>query len=130
MVFDFLRRGAKDAVPEQKASATGPVVAYQSSGRVAWSPRDTASLTKSGFCSNPVGFRCVKLIAEAAAALPLVFQDAERRYETHPMMALIARPNAGQGCAELLEALYAQLLLSVLSVLSVVVLLLHNPHTC
>jgi HK97 family phage portal protein len=112
MVFDFLRRGVRGEVPEQKASATGPLVAYQTSGRVAWSPRDTVSLTKMGFCSNPVGFRCVKLIAEAAAALPLVFQDADRRYDSHPVMALFARPNAGQGAADLLEALYAQLLLS------------------
>lgn len=112
MVFDFLRRGPRRDAPEQKASATGPVVAYQTSGRVAWSPRDTVSLTKMGFCSNPVGFRCVKLIAEAAAALPLVFQDAQRRYDTHPVMALFARPNAAQGGAELLEALYAQMLLS------------------
>ena len=112
MVFDFLRRGATAQAPEQKASATGPVVAYQSSGRVAWSPRDTASLTRTGFAGNPVGFRSVKLIAEAAAALPLVLQDAERRYEQHPLLALVARPNAAQGRAELLEALYAQLLLS------------------
>lgn len=113
MVFDFLRRGTAAAgVPEQKASATGPVVAYQTSGRVAWSPRDTVSLTRTGFCANPVGFRSVKLIAEAAAALPLVVQDAERRYEAHPLAALLARPNGAQGRAELLEALYAQLLLS------------------
>ena len=112
MVFDFLRRGGDVAVPEQKASATGPVVAYQTSGRVAWSPRDAVSLTRLGFCGNPVGFRSVKLIAEAAAALPLVLQDAERRYDTHPVMDLVARPNGAQGRAELLEALYAQLLLS------------------
>jgi HK97 family phage portal protein len=112
MVFDFLRRGDAAQVPAQKASATGPVVAYQTSGRVAWSPRDTVSLTRTGFCGNPVGFRAVKLIAEAAAALPLVVQDAARRYETHPVAALLARPNAAQGRAELLEALYAQLLLS------------------
>ncbi len=111
MVFDFLRRGAAPA-PEAKASATGPVIAYQSSGRVAWSPRDTASLTRTGFIGNPIGFRAVKLIAEAAAALPLVLQDAERRYETHPVLSLIRQPNAAQGRAELFETLYGQLLLS------------------
>ena len=112
MVFDFLKRGDVERVEEQKASATGPVVAYQTSGRVAWSPRDTVSLTRTGFCSNPVGFRSVKLIAEAAAALPLVLQDATQRFDTHPMLSLVARPNGAEGRAELLEALYAQLLLS------------------
>jgi HK97 family phage portal protein len=110
-VFDFLKRGAAEVV-EAKASATGRVVATHSSGRVAWSPRDTVSLTRTGFAGNPVGFRSVKLIAEAAAALPLVCQDAEQRYDTHPVLALMARPNGAQGRAELLEALYAQLLLS------------------
>ncbi|MFG6498442.1 phage portal protein [Sulfitobacter sp. 1A13191] len=112
MVFDFLRRGAAGETAECKASATGPVVAYQTSGRVAWSPRDSVSLTRAGFCGNPVGFRSVKLIAEAAAALPLVVQDSARRYDEHPLIALMRRPNAGQGRAEMLEALYGQMLLS------------------
>ena len=111
MVFDFLKRGAVEVV-EAKASATGRVVGVQTSGRVAWSPRDTVSLTRTGFAGNPVGFRSVKLIAEAAAALPLVCQDGCQRFETHPVLALMARPNGAQGRAELLEALYAQLLLS------------------
>jgi HK97 family phage portal protein len=112
MVFDFLRRGANVEAPAQKASATGPVVAYQSSGRVAWSPRDAVSLTRTGFSSNPVGFRAVKLIAEAAAALPLVLQDSTQRFDTHPLLRLIEAPNPMQGRAELLEALFSQILLS------------------
>ncbi|MBS8227891.1 phage portal protein [Vannielia litorea] len=113
MVFDFLKREpGGGAVPEQKASATGPVIAYHGAGRVAWSPRDTVSLTKTGFTGNPVGFRAVKLIAEAAAAVPLICQDSERRYETHPVADLLRRPNPAQGRAELLEALFGQILLS------------------
>ena len=108
-MFDFLRR---DGAPEAKASATGPVIAYHGAGRVAWSPRDTVSLTRTGFSGNPVGFRSVKLIAEAAAALPLVLQDEKHRFDTHPMLELVQRPNPAQGRAELLEALYAQLLLT------------------
>jgi HK97 family phage portal protein len=110
MNWNVFRRAARP--PEQKASATGRVVAWGSSGRVAWSPRDVVSLTRSGFGGNPVGFRCVKLVAEAAAALPLVCQDGERRYDAHPVMSLVGRPNPGQGRAELFEALYGQLLLS------------------
>ncbi len=111
MAFDFFKRRSAPS-PEGKASAAGPVVAYAGSGRVAWSARDTASLTRQGFSGNPVGFRAVKLIAEAAAALPLVLQDTETRFEVHPVLSLMARPNPGQGQSELLEALYGQLLLS------------------
>jgi len=111
MVFNlFKTKGAP--VPESKASATGRVVAMGTTGRVAWTPRDTVSLTRNGFAGNPVGFRVVKMIAEAAAALPMSVQDKERRYEIHPVSDLLARPNQGQGRSEFLEALYAQLLLA------------------
>ena len=83
MVFDFLKRGPgpeTGPVVEKKASATGRVVAFGTAGRVAWSPRDAVSLARTGFQGNPIGFRAVKLIAEAAAALPLVLQDAEPKF--------------------------------------------------
>jgi HK97 family phage portal protein len=117
-MFEFLNRStgsketASQAAPAAKASATGPVVAMQSSGRVAWSPRDTVSLTRNGFNANPIGFRAVKIISEAAAALPLVVQDRLRRYDVHPVQELLARPNMSQGRAELFEALFAQILLT------------------
>ncbi len=112
-MFEFLNRAKPDASQvELKASATGRVLAMSGAGRVAWSPRDVVSLTRSGFTVNPIGFRAVKMIAEAAAALPVVVQDAERRYDTHPVQALLSRPNAGQGRAELLEALFGQVLLT------------------
>lgn len=113
-MFEFLNRSkAEDAgAAEVKASATGHAIALPGAGRVAWSPRDVVSLTRAGFTGNPIGFRAVKIIAEAAAALPVVLQDQERRFETHPIQGLLARPNAAQGRAEILEALYGQLLLT------------------
>lgn len=112
MVMRFLRKAPAVPVAERKASAAGRVAVWGMGGRAVWSARDLGSLTRTGFMANPVGFRAVRLIAEAAAALPVVVQDAERRHEAHPMAALLARPNAAQGRAELLEAVYGQLLLS------------------
>lgn len=111
MVLGFLRRRGSEVV-ETKTSATGPMIAWQGSGRVVWSPRDVGSLTKTGFLGNPIAFRAVKLISEAAAALPLVLQDCERRFDLHPLLDLVERPNPVQGRADLLEAVYAQLLLT------------------
>ena len=112
-MFEFLKRETGDAeAPEAKASATGRVVAWNTQGRVAWTPRDVVSLTKSGFGANPVGFRAVKLIAEAAAALPVICQGQGVRYEVHPVSDLLTRPNQAQGRADFLEVLYAQLLLT------------------
>lgn len=113
MVFNLFRsEGRSDAAPEAKASATGRVVAMGNGGRVAWTPRDAVSLTRNGFAGNPVGFRVVKMIAEAAASLALVAQDKDQRYDTHPVLAVLARPNPTQGQSDLLEAIYAQLLLT------------------
>ncbi|VAW01555.1 Gene Transfer Agent portal protein [hydrothermal vent metagenome] len=117
MILDFFRQNGAakmpgNSVPEQKASATGGIMSWYGSGRVAWSPRDTVTLTRTGFNGNPVGFRCVKMIAEAAAALPLVLQDEMQRFAVHPLLELIKNPNPAQGRAELFEALYGQMLLT------------------
>ncbi len=112
-MFEFLKRETQVAEPpEAKASATGRVAAWSTQGRVAWTPRDTVSLTKAGFGANPVGFRAVRLIAEAAAALTVVCQGQGQRYDQHPVADLLARPNQAQGRADFLETLYAQLLLT------------------
>ncbi|MBC9245554.1 phage portal protein [Paracoccus sp. 11-3] len=114
MAFRLFTREEKVVpAPEKKASATGRVVAFANGGgRVVWSARDTGSLTRGGFVTNPVGFRSVKLIAEAAAAVPLICEDRERRYDLHPVLDLLRRPNPGQGKAELFETLFGQMLLS------------------
>jgi phage portal protein BeeE len=78
-----LFRSAKPAPVEAKASAAARVVPIHGT-QVRWSARDAGTLTRVGFLGNPVGFRCVKLIAEAASAVPLVVQDVERRFERIP----------------------------------------------
>lgn len=112
MVLQYLRSRADARVPEEKASATGPVIAFHGAGRPAWSARDTGSLTRSGYLGNPVGFRCVRMIAEAAAAVPLVLQNEKERFATHPLLRAMAQPNPVQGGTEFLEALYGQYALS------------------
>ncbi len=105
-------RMSKPEAPEAKASAAPPALAFHGAGRAAWSSRDAATLTRVGFVSNPVAFRCVKLIAEAAAAVPIVVQDALRRFDAHPVLDLLAAPNPGQGSAHLMESFFGHLLLN------------------
>lgn len=112
MVLDFFKRSAAAQPAETKASATGPLIAMSGSGRAVWSPRDVTSLTRNGFLGNPVGYRAVKVIAEAAAALPLVLREKGQRQDDHPASALLTRPNGNQGKGELFESLFGQLLLS------------------
>jgi HK97 family phage portal protein len=111
MVLRLFRR-SRPAAPQAKASSAPPAMAFHGAGRVSWSSRDSATLTRVGFLQNPVAFRCVKVVAEAAAAVPVVVQDAERRFDAHPVLDLLAAPNPGQGGAALMEAFYGHLLLT------------------
>jgi HK97 family phage portal protein len=106
-MFEFLK---KRRAPEVKDSAVGRVIAWTQQGRAVWTPRDYESLAREGFGRNPVAYRCVRMIAEAAASVPLaVFQGGERAGADHPLARVLARPNPEQGRAELFEALYANL---------------------
>lgn len=110
MVFDFLRSGAA-AAGEKKASAVGGVVAFRSAGSAVWSARDAASLTRAGYQENAVVFRCVRMVAEASAAVPLILLEGGKRQIVHPILSLLADPNAGQDGVGMLEAIFGHLLL-------------------
>ena len=97
---------------EGKSSRTGALLALHQTGRPRWTPRDYAALAHQGFSRNPVVYRSVRMIAEAAASVPLLCQVGEQRMSDHPAMALLARPNARQGGADWFESLYGHLLVS------------------
>ena len=95
--------------PQRKASATGPVAAIHGAGRPVWTPRDLTSLTRQSYLTNAIANRCVRLIAEGAASLPLTVKADGKAVTDHPLLALLSRPNPAQDCCALLEALYGHL---------------------
>jgi HK97 family phage portal protein len=99
------RRGA----PEVKDSRAGPLIALTGAGRPRWTPRDYASLANEGFGKNAVAYRCVRMIAEACAATPLVVFVDGTRDDGHPVARLLRKPNPEQSGAEWLEGLYGAL---------------------
>lgn len=110
MLIDrFFRRAA---APEAKASRTGPVIAVSTLGRPVWTPRDYGALAREGFGRNPVVYRCVRMIAEAAASVPVLLYRGAAEIERHPLTDLLARPNGGQAGTGLLEAVYGHLLVA------------------
>ncbi|HXG79593.1 MAG TPA: phage portal protein, partial [Methyloceanibacter sp.] len=63
---------------EAKASKTAKLVAFASGGQPVWTPRDFTALAREGFAKNPIVYRSVRMIAEAAASVPLFLFDGER----------------------------------------------------
>ncbi|MEM8790796.1 MAG: phage portal protein [Pseudomonadota bacterium] len=110
MAFSLFRQA--DAPAEAKASGAGPVMAFHSPGRAVWSPRDTVSLTRTGYEQNVIGFRSVRMVAEAAGAVPLVLSEEGARMVDHPVLSLIACPNPGQDGRTFFETIYGNLQLS------------------
>ena len=86
---------------ETKASRAGAAVALYVAGRPVWTPRDYAALAREGFQSNAVVHRSVRLIAEAAAALPLSLDRGRAHLDAHPLLALLAPPESARGRAAL-----------------------------
>jgi HK97 family phage portal protein len=96
---------------DTKASRTGPLIALSSQGRPVWTPRDYAGFAREGFMTNPIAHRSIRLIAEAAASVPLDAAGADAE-TARRVTALIAAPNPRQAGPALLEALFLQLILS------------------
>jgi HK97 family phage portal protein len=116
-LFSRLRRGFASAehkpmpVVEAKASRTAPLIAISTQGRAVWSSRDYAGFAKEGFQTNPIAHRCVRMIAEAAASVPLDLTSSNADV-IKDITSLLAAPNPRQATAEFMEALYLQLTLS------------------
>ena len=100
------------APPEAKASRAQGAIALYVAGRAVWTPRDYGALAREGFQKNAIVHRAVRLVSEAAASLPLVLMSEGRELPSHPLLALLSRPNAREGGQRFLESLYGHLMVS------------------
>jgi HK97 family phage portal protein len=97
-IWPFSRR------PREAKSAL-PLVAVTEIGAARWGSREGAALTRDGYLANAVAYRAVRMVAEAAASVPLVSAQAGAAQ-------LIRRPQPGSVAADLFEAAYSQLQLT------------------
>ncbi len=104
--LDRLTGGRSNAPAEQKSQT---YFALTDLGAAQWSRRGFVALANEGFAKNPVVYRCVRMIAEAANRVPLTVREDGREMSVHPVLDLINRPNPHQSGPELLESLYAYL---------------------
>lgn len=113
MPFHLPGRHPADVVSASEKKAT-PVMlsALSMSGEARWTGRSYAALSREGFMKNPVAHRAVRLIAEAAAAMPWQLFDEGALVSDHPLLALLKRPNGRMSGSDFFEALFGHLLLS------------------
>jgi len=109
---NLLSRLFRSTPPEAKASRALQAVAISLVGRPVWTPRDYAALSREGFQKNAVVHRAVRLVAEAAASLPLTLLDRGQALSQHALLALVARPNPREGGQRFLESVYGHLMVS------------------
>lgn len=82
-------------------SATSMIALSQLPG-ASWGRMDAGALMRDGFSANAVVHRCVRMIAEAAASIPLVCTDEDAG-------RLLKEPSPEEPGRALLERLYADL---------------------
>ena len=95
-----------------KSFTGGPYFAFDRLGQPSWAPRDYAAFAREGFMQNAILYRSVRMIAEAAASVPLLLYQGDDEIAAHPLLDLIARPNPASSAPDLLESWYGFLLVS------------------
>lgn len=99
-----------DALEEKQA--TGSLIAFHSAGNAVWSVLDGNGSASQAFVKNPVVYRCIRMISEAASSIPFSLRMDRMELNEHAMLELLAKPNARQSGPKLLECLYGHLLIS------------------
>jgi HK97 family phage portal protein len=104
------------ADPEKKASAAGHLMVQLGQRQPRFTPRQFDQLAREGYERNVIAYRCIRLIAQNAAAVPFAIyrgREAKRvRLADHPLMNLLRRPNPLQAGTEMFEALYGYYLIA------------------
>ncbi len=77
-----------------------------------WTPRDYATFAREGYMSNAIVYRCVRMIAETAASVPLLLYRGDEEVAEHELLDVVQRPNPVQVGPEFLEAALGHLLVA------------------
>ncbi|MBO0661826.1 phage portal protein [Jiella sp. CQZ9-1] len=110
------RRAAERTAPgAHEAKAATPVTGtliFTGGGDPVFTERSFPSLARTGFMQNPVVYRSVRLISEAAAAIPLVLYDGAEEVSANRLLDLLHRPNPMQSTSAFIEAICGFLLMA------------------
>ncbi len=101
---------------KSNTGSSAPLVALQlanmSHASAHWTPQNYGALAREGYQQNAIAYRCIRLIAEAAASVPLCVRRANACMDSDPAARLLRKPNPKMSRAEFFEAFYGYLHLS------------------
>lgn len=103
--------GAQTRAPDTKNSRAQALFSLQGLGQPRWSTRDYTTLAFQGYERNAIVYRCVRMIAEAAASVPWRLYEGRTEVLVHPVLDLFAWPNPREAGPVFLEAIFTNLLL-------------------
>ncbi len=104
--FSRLTAGRVNAPSETKAHTLFSLTELSGPS---WTGRGYQALAREGFTRNPVVYRCIRMIAEAATRVPLRVVENGERLTEHPVLTLLTRPNPRESGRELFEKLFSYL---------------------
>lgn len=112
----FTRRQRPALAPSESKQYPGNTAFMVPVAQPVWMRRDYAKFADEGYRRNVIAHRCVSLIATAAASVPWKLKEKRGRstrvVDSHPLLALLDRPNPLQGSTELCEALLTHRLIA------------------
>ena len=103
---------SKAARKEGKSAGGYPLIAFSGGGQASWTTANYAALAHEGYQRNAIAYRCIRMIAEASAMVPLRCYEGPIEICDHPMLGLLANPNRDQSLPDLLEHFFTYLQLS------------------
>ncbi len=96
-------------LPTNRQVKSTPLVSLQFSDMARWTPRSTQALIREGYQRNPVVYRCVRLIAESAASIPITVRRDGLINKADPALQFLTQGVQGGSTADLMERFYGYL---------------------
>jgi len=96
----MLKRMIRKQAGERKSTTLADLIALHGAGE----PR--AVMPRGGYTGNVVAYRCIRMIAEASASVPLIVKEQGAQLTESPILDLLHRPNPDQTGTQLFEEVY------------------------
>lgn len=110
--WPFIRQ-QRISANERKMSRSGPLLSINTLLPARWTPRRYDKLAEAGYQRNVIAYRCIRLIAQSVASIPLLVQDGQGRdLVAHPLLRLLTQPNPTMSKMAFIETIISQLLIA------------------